>query len=673
MQGEEENTNITKIQISFVATMSSVGVFRKEEIDGNPYFVILTETKFKRKMLENYDYGDDNEDDDNDADEDAKEDGDGHDKLYPFNSSSHFPNTRRGDRQGKSLLDCYLPGICKNPVVPLFRYNDKEPYCHISQCGACKGKMLDTSKDYACLQCQRKFHRECVESPLEIKHPSHPFHSLRLYGLPTFQKCFCCETSLYDMFYHCATCDLSMSPVCALKPVPIVIEQSRSHHHPLTFFPAQALICHICAVIKKFDPAYICVQCVFVVHKNCIGFPHVIRISRHSHRISFTSSLPSRKLSCGVCRKQVDNKYGAYSCLECDAYFVHSSCATHPKVWDGKELEGVPEEDDIIDDGEPFERIADGIILHPFHSHHLRLEISIAYDANKYCRGCALPIYEGQFYSCMECDFILHESCANAPRMKRHPLYPHPLTLKVAKHNIDGGIFHCSECRRVGNGFFYECGKENNIVQLDLRCASIIEPFDYQGHEHPLFLPWETEKETRCQMCKYDSGHSKLICMDCHYSICFRCATFPYMARYKHDSHFLTISNGKEESDQQDWCEICERKIVKVKERGNVLWNQKEALRYRCNVCCTTLHIDCLHGKEMYIKPRETERDHLTFHTFRDMERIFIRVHLNSSLSRPVCSRCNRRCPFPIFFKGLRLIYCSLDCVRNLPRFSLLV
>ncbi|CAH8279799.1 unnamed protein product [Arabidopsis lyrata] len=53
----------------------------------------------------------------------------------------------------------------------------------------------------------------------------------------------------------------------------------------------------------------------------------------------------------------------------------------------------------------------------------------MAYDENKYCRGCALPIYEGQFYSCMECKFILHESCANAPRMKRHPLHPYPLTL----------------------------------------------------------------------------------------------------------------------------------------------------------------------------------------------------------------------------------------------------
>lgn len=37
-----------------------------------------------------------------------------------------------------------------------------------------------------------------------------------------------------------------------------------------------------------------------------------------------------------------------------------------------------------------------------------------------------------------------------------------------------------------------------------------------------------------------------------HYIIiCFSCLTFPYKARYKHDSHFLTICNGKEASDQR--------------------------------------------------------------------------------------------------------------------------
>ncbi|XP_020881811.1 uncharacterized protein LOC110228503 [Arabidopsis lyrata subsp. lyrata] len=390
--------------------MSSVGVFRKKEMDGKYYWVFtLAGTKNPTSSLAINSDGDDlplqplffcpaarikfqklklTEED--------KE------KFRPFNSSSHFPSTRSRDQQGRSLLDCDQHDICKLPVVPLFWCNNKADELRPYQfhCGACD-KTEPSTNYFACLQCQNKFHKECVESPLEIKHPSHPFHSLRLYSYNYYKTCICCENSIsMDKLYHCTTCDLSMHTVCAMRSIPFVVDHPKSHPHPLTFFPAQAsLVCSFCAMVKKNDPTYICIECVFVIHKSCMGFPHVIRISRHHHRISFTSSLPSGKLSCSACHQRVDNDYGAYACNKCDAYFVHSKCALNRKVWDGKDLKDVPEEDDMIDDGEPFERIADGIILHPFHSHRLRLEIFGTYEENKYCQGCALPIYEGQFYS----------------------------------------------------------------------------------------------------------------------------------------------------------------------------------------------------------------------------------------------------------------------------------
>ncbi|CAH2078663.1 unnamed protein product [Thlaspi arvense] len=154
-------------------------------------------------------------------------------------------------------------------------------------------------------------------------------------------------------------------------------------------------------------------------HPYCVYHPYVIRISRHCHRISFTSSLPPGKWPCGVCRRKVDHNYGAYSCNKCDDYFVHTKCALRENLWDGKELEGIPEEPEIV--VEPFERISDRIILHFTHDHHLKLEISGAYDEGKFCQACILPIYEGSYYSCMDqCDFILHEVCANAPCKKQH-------------------------------------------------------------------------------------------------------------------------------------------------------------------------------------------------------------------------------------------------------------
>ncbi|CAA7062664.1 unnamed protein product [Microthlaspi erraticum] len=324
----------------------------------------------------------------------------------------------------------------------------------------------------------------------------------------------------------------------------------------------------------------------------------------------------------------------------------------------------------MIDDGEPFKRIADGIILHPFHSHNLRLEISRAYDEKKYCQGCALPFYEGQSYSCMEmeCGFILHESCASAPRMKRHPLHPHPLTLKVAIKGRDNaeGIFSCSVCFRQGNGFFYEHDTEERNFQLDLRCASINEPFDYQAHKHPLFLASNPDKIKKCLMCKNGRITFLLECMECDYVICFRCSTFPCKVRYKHDGHFLTICDGEEVRDQPDWCEACEVQIVEYGFPG--LKRENFKFFYKCNeYCCTALHVECLFGNDIYMKPGNTIKDCIAqctyFSDFDGDKWVEYQILLNNSVSRPFCSECMGRCPFPIFFKGYNTIYCSWVCV----------
>ncbi|CDY36689.1 BnaCnng07910D [Brassica napus] len=194
-------------------------------------------------------------------------------------------------------------------------------------------------------------------------------------------------------------------------------------------------------------------------HTYCVYHPYVIRISRHHHRVSFTSSPPSKKLICGVCRRKVDSSYGAYACNKCDDYFVHTKCALRKDLWDGKELEGIPEEPEMV--VEPLERFSDGVILHFSHDHRLKLEISGAYDEEKFCQACSLPIYEGSsYYSCMDqCDFILHEACAKAPFQKQHAIHAHSLTLKkVGNIQVSGGRghFYCWACGRLRTGFVYE-------------------------------------------------------------------------------------------------------------------------------------------------------------------------------------------------------------------------
>ncbi|CAL9237844.1 unnamed protein product [Arabidopsis halleri] len=120
---------------------------------------------------------------------------------------------------------------------------------------------------------------------------------------------------------------------------------------------------------------YVCLGCDFVAHDDCMYSPHIIKISRHHHRISYTPSLRSQEWSCGVfCRKSIDGDYGAYTCHKCNAYAVHSrftkslfSCS-RKHVWDGRDLEGVPEKDDTTKDVESFKRTSKGVILHFLHN-----------------------------------------------------------------------------------------------------------------------------------------------------------------------------------------------------------------------------------------------------------------------------------------------------------------
>lgn len=301
----------------------------------------------------------------------------------------------------------------------------------------------------------------------------------------------------------------------------------------------------------------------------------------------------------------------------CCGYVVHSRCALRNDIWDGIELEGVPEEFDIYQDIEPFERIADGIILHFSHGHHLRIEASKVYD-----KTCVLPIYEGNFYSCMECNFILHETCANAPRKKLHPLHPHPVNLEVFP--VDD-CFVCYVCTRYSNGLVYKCAKRDCVAyQIDLRCAEILEPFEYQGHKHPLFLALEPKERPMCHVCKSWDDHQVLNCMECDFIICFKCATLPYMVRYKHDEHFLIFCHGDEVNDS-DWCELCEGKL-EIGGKGGF---------HKCNDCCTTLHINCLLGREPYLKHGQT---------FTIKENCEMHITRNSSQSRPICVSCQTRC-----------------------------
>ncbi|XP_010490807.1 PREDICTED: uncharacterized protein LOC104768502 [Camelina sativa] len=412
----------------------------------------------------------------------------------------------------------------------------------------------------------------------------------------------------------------------------------------------------MCDVCRGDDNEYfifVCLLCDFMVHRRCIYLPQVIKISRHKHRLSFAFSLSFGEImACGVCRKIIAENYGVYTCLRNDCiYGVHTQCATSGlllgAIWDGKELEGEPEEEDEESIKPSFEEISNGIILHFSHPEHpMRLDedIKLWHDGEKYCQACIAPLYDGKAYICMKCDYVLHEECACLPRVKQHAFHAHLLHLEPCRNQIRT----CQCCWVKSCGFKYVCYNTNihdcDGFVLDVRCASISEPYNHHPHRHPLFF---NSSRGGCSICQ-GSLTISLTCDECRLFLCLGCATFPYKVRYKNHEHLLTFSYKELNFGDEYWfgntdgvysCDLCEEAIVPSR-------------FYRCEECEVALHIECLLGKDLYMNPGSR----FTLCNGKEFN-----IVENNALTRPICTGCGKRCKYRMMFivSPSGDIYCS--------------
>ncbi|KAL0714841.1 hypothetical protein Bca4012_021820 [Brassica carinata] len=537
--------------------------------------------------------------------------------------------------------------------------------------------MLDsTGHHYYCTECDLEFHNRCAKFPRKMIHPYHPQHSLTFTFLnhetgimadtkhstfvnflylsdldmsqylksigirqkpdTMFDTCTWCGHALGEWFYCCSICNFSLDLNCATNIPPLTIQNPKSHHHSLTLFPRPLLsACDACGLINVLEPSYACYQCSYVVHKSCIDLPRVIKITRHPHRLYHTPSLPAKVTPCRVCYKNVDIKYGQYSCNHEDcSYVVHSKCATHKKVWDGKELEWEDEESYQPEDFASFKTVGDNLIEHISHPHHyLRLEKHDGGDSEKQCHACIRPINTcHDFYNCIKCDFFLHEVCANLPRKLGHALHRHPLFLDTDPLGDMYEETGCSACTRFSSGFRYKCIERGCSFKLDINCILVPECFTHNSHEeHLVFISTSysyEDGELICQGCKeriHKNDH--LHCTLCKYALCYKCATIPNEIYHKYDEHPLSLCYGETGVGDLWWCEVCEERLDPTE------WF------YTNRECCTTIHHKCLFRDSAYMK---------SGHIFSSIQ---VKVVSNGSSSRPICSLCHQYCPDNVYLK----------------------
>ncbi|RID65898.1 hypothetical protein BRARA_D01070 [Brassica rapa] len=514
-----------------------------------------------------------------------------------------------------------------------------------------KSTKISSKCRYKCDFCDFYVHAECMNINITSRHK----HPLQLRPCDINFLCCLCDTRFSKKnFYQCSRCSFRICIPCARKP--LTIHRYKTHEHTLhQILMKISFTCDACGLCSTGYP-YICHQCCFIIHRLCIFLPRVICINHHDHRISHVFSLGLGKFICGVCDEPVNVDCGAYSCLTCSSVF-HSKCATDPMFWDEKELEGIPEEEE----SKPLEVIDQNLIKHFNHEHNLMKlsvsslrhgEVILPHEEGKHCFACTLPLYSKLCYKCTQCDFILHDTCANLPRSKWFFLIYEKLTLSPKSRNH----FFCYVCHRYCNGFSYS--NSENTISIDVRCASVPLPLKHESHPHKLVFYDNDQKDVRCEGCDLSGWRFLLHCKgndDCGgLYLCFKCATLPTLVRHIYDDHLLSLYYGEKNESSTYWCGICEELI------------NSNSWFYKCNDCGSTLHTTCVFQNLILSRPGYNS-------TMEDLRQItFV---LNTHLSRPICYVCKTRCMDDLVLidkeESIKLFVCYSCSFKNYkgPRF----
>ncbi|CAN7070408.1 unnamed protein product [Brassica oleracea var. botrytis] len=489
-----------------------------------------------------------------------------------------------------SICDFVVDTVCaKNPPPNVIEYPIAHKHSLViskdisySKCDFC-GEVSCRMYNYRCSLCRLNFEIRCSMLALEIDYPYHPKHPLKILTKEEHHfsdgKCLICGEELGLKFYHCSICKFSVDVGCVRDPPPLTILFPKAHEHQLSLTPRKiSFDCDACGMAGDRSP-YSCQQCYFMIHQICIDLPEIINVNRHEHRLSRRLHLSPGSWLCGFCHKKVDWSYGVYSCSICPKYAIHSKCAIRDDVWDKLELKGIPEEPQDI---EPFKVIDENLICHFSHEeHYLQLnKEGIISGRSIRCEACVLPIYSQPFYRCVQCDFILHKTCACLPRKKRHFYHDKPLTL-ICGDKIER---YCNMCKKYSEGFNYT---DFQYFSIDVKCGTLSESIIHESH--PCTLYYNNRTHMECTSCnKWD--YQLFSCDDCIFGIDTRCVALPKATQHWYDEHLLFLCYEKNKRGDY-WCDICEEQI------DTMIWF------YTCDSCCVTFHVKCVLGDFSRLMP----------------------------------------------------------------------
>lgn len=440
------------------------------------------------------------------------------------------------------------------------------------KCFACTKPCLN--QYYSCDGCQFFLDEECAKLQKEIPgHPLHPAHPLILGPTAYYMGivyCDACDKRCRGFTFRCAGCDFDLDIDCATKPISTGASfRHFSHEHDLVLEEvidkSTDAWCEACDK-RCLSNAYTCTLCEFFLHKTCVELKSKLRHwlhEEHDLELCTSSSVYDGRVLCDLCGKRI--RGFVYHCEICQ-FDLDVVCSLQ-----------LPRTSKPGDQEQK--------INHFSHEHPLILGEEEEKDVIVTCAACGDDCSSSRIYGCEECEYFLHESCANLPRDMKHLYHAeHPLELQVAIYN------YCDFCERSIEGFTYRCDECD--FDLDIGCALMpsIRPGTttqvedvkkkFFGHDHALTRSVKKEEEgVVCSACEKRCTGLIYACDDCEFFLHKGCAELPQEHRhFFHPGHKLTLQHSYSEV----CCNACEKKC-----RG---------FTFSCGQCNFHLDVRCAVG-----------------------------------------------------------------------------
>ncbi|CAL5427515.1 unnamed protein product [Camellia sinensis] len=451
-------------------------------------------------------------------------------------------------------------------------------------CYGCRQPISGLS--YGCTKCEFFLHKSCAELPREMTyHPAHPEHPLTLLSKPPYScTCDVCREDCNRFVYNCFQCKFDVDIRCALV-VSNIQQRIELKCHPHQLIPLEksaTFFCDACGE-EHGGTSYLCTTCGFWVSQKC------------------ANSLPSTiKLEIGDCEVETEHKITLNSGRATSNIELSKDCDAEIEVENRITLPA----DESVDLRTLFVNHIKVVgkckeateIRHFSHEHTLyfsnkQIDQESHSESNspllneveneEKCNACSRRI-SGPFYHCVQCNFLLHEYCAELPSTLHHPCHPqHTLCLTT---NFQPNVCQC--CSIWCNLFKFGCSECEFF--LDIGCASLPRTIRHEAHNHTLAL---RPTGFGCNACDDRAGFG-FLCETCNFNVCQRCVLMTRTVRHRYDEHpfILTYSPVKDQTnDNEEYiCEICEEDI------------DPKYWFYYCGGCDQSLHMNCIRPSDRY-------------------------------------------------------------------------